>query len=79
MLDGKGSEKTAPPNGSVAGFDIIEEAKVAVEKKCAGVVSCADIIVIAARAAAFLVRNIEAISLLEHARITCHLLLSQRL
>jgi len=65
LLDGKGSEKTAPPNGSVSGFDIIEEAKVAVDKKCAGVVSCADIIVIAARAAAFLVKNALKPSLLQ--------------
>ena len=57
MLDGQNSEKTAPPNGSVSGFDIIEEAKVAVVKNCLGIVSCADIIAIAARAAVFLVRN----------------------
>ena len=57
LLDGSDSEKTAPPNGSVAGLDIIEEAKVALDRNCPGVVSCADIIVIAARAAVFLVRN----------------------
>ncbi|KNA04246.1 hypothetical protein SOVF_201440 [Spinacia oleracea] len=54
LLEGQGSEKTAPPNQSVDGYDIVEEAKVALDRQCPGVVSCADIIVLAARAATFL-------------------------
>nr|XP_010934121.1 peroxidase 60-like [Elaeis guineensis] len=49
LLDGPSGEKTAPPNLSVRGYDIIDEAKAALEKACPGVVSCADIIVAVTR------------------------------
>ncbi|KAH7560444.1 hypothetical protein JRO89_XS10G0022300 [Xanthoceras sorbifolium] len=50
LLDGSDSEKLALANlNSARGFEVVDAIKAAVESQCSGVVSCADILAIAAR------------------------------
>lgn len=53
LLDGSDSEKTAFASFTVRGYDVIDDAKAAVEAACPGLVSCADILVLATRDAVF--------------------------
>ena len=52
------SEKDAAPNtNSTRGFNVVDNIKTAVENSCPGVVSCADILALAAEASVSLVRT----------------------
>ncbi|PIN07044.1 Peroxidase [Handroanthus impetiginosus] len=49
LIDGDNTEKTAGPNRLLRGYEVIEDAKKQLEAVCPGVVSCADVLALAAR------------------------------
>lgn len=55
LLDGPNSEKNAPQNKGLGGFEEIDKIKIVLEDRCPGVVSCTDILNLATRDAAHLV------------------------
>ncbi|KAG8498136.1 hypothetical protein CXB51_007247 [Gossypium anomalum] len=59
LIDGPNTEKTAPPNRLLRGYEVIDDAKTQLEAACPGVVSCADILTLAARDSVFLTRGIN--------------------
>jgi peroxidase len=57
------SEKFATPNlNSARGFEVIDRIKTSLEHSCSGIVSCADILAIAARDSVFLVSSIQSLN-----------------
>ncbi|KAL8151536.1 hypothetical protein V2J09_021344 [Rumex salicifolius] len=57
LLDIPGSERTSPASKTLRGFEVIDDIKAALEKKCEKTVSCADILTAAARDATYILKG----------------------
>uniref|UniRef100_A0A0D3AI99 peroxidase n=1 Tax=Brassica oleracea var. oleracea TaxID=109376 RepID=A0A0D3AI99_BRAOL len=57
LISGPNTERTAEANLNLRGFDVIEVIKSQIESVCPGVVSCADILALAAREAVVLTKG----------------------
>ncbi|XP_076893703.1 basic peroxidase-like [Bidens hawaiensis] len=57
LLSGTGSERESAANVGVLGYNVIDDVKTAIEGVCPGVVSCADILAVAARDASVAVNG----------------------
>ncbi|XWS68318.1 hypothetical protein CRYUN_Cryun04dG0080100 [Craigia yunnanensis] len=59
LIDGSNTEKTAGPNLLLRGYEVIADAKTQIEAACPGVVSCADILALAARDSVVLTNGVS--------------------
>ena len=57
MILGASAERSALQNFGLRGFEVVDDAKTQLEATCSGIISCADILALAARDAVDLVRT----------------------